>query len=137
MLLRIPDHESRITSCSLTIAYKICSRRRCRETRNEKRGNPSPESRVPAVCTGRIDCLQFFYGQATKGVRWMPRQREAMKDVVSCEKLRGAANRLRSGDIRMGQPGRGHARSLHGKSIAMQGERGELKHLSTFRRRKQ
>ena len=38
--------------------------------------------------------LQFFYGQATKGVRWMPRQREAMKDVVSCEKLRGAANRL-------------------------------------------
>jgi len=23
----------------------------------------------------------------------MPRQREAMKDVVSCEKLRGAANR--------------------------------------------
>ena len=38
--------------------------------------------------------IQFFYGQATKGVRWMPRQREAMKDVVSCEKLRGAANRL-------------------------------------------
>ena len=38
--------------------------------------------------------FKFFYGQATKGVRWMPRQREAMKDVVSCEKLRGAANRL-------------------------------------------
>ena len=32
--------------------------------------------------------LQFFYGQATKGVRWMPRQREAMKDAVSCDKLR-------------------------------------------------
>ena len=32
--------------------------------------------------------VQFFYGQATKGVRWMPRQREAMKDVVSCDKLR-------------------------------------------------
>ena len=27
-------------------------------------------------------------GQATKGVRWMPRQREAMKDAVSCDKLR-------------------------------------------------
>ena len=67
----------------------------------------------------------------------MPRQREAMKDVVSCEKLRGAANRLRSGDVRMGKPGRGHARSLHGEYIAMQGERGELKHLSTLRRRKQ
>ena len=33
--------------------------------------------------------LQFFYGQATKGVRWMPRQREAMKDAVNCDKLRG------------------------------------------------
>ena len=32
--------------------------------------------------------VQFFYGQATKGVRWMPRQREAMKDAVSCDKLR-------------------------------------------------
>ena len=32
-------------------------------------------------------------GKATKGARWMPRHREAMKDVDSCEKLRGAANR--------------------------------------------
>jgi len=32
-----------------------------------------------------------FYGQAIKGVRWMPRQRKAMKDAVSCEKPRGAA----------------------------------------------
>ena len=29
-----------------------------------------------------------------KGVWWMPRQQEAMKDVVRCEKLRGVANRL-------------------------------------------
>ena len=34
----------------------------------------------------------------------MPRLQEARKDVVSCEKPWGAANRLRSGDIRMGQP---------------------------------
>ena len=27
-----------------------------------------------------------------------------MKDVASCDKPRGAANRLRSGDFRMGQP---------------------------------
>ena len=27
-------------------------------------------------------------GQATKGVRWMPWRRPAMKDVVSCDKLR-------------------------------------------------
>lgn len=32
--------------------------------------------------------------QVTKGARWMPWRREAMKDVASCEKLRGAASRL-------------------------------------------
>ena len=31
---------------------------------------------------------------------------ENLKDVVSCEKLRGFANETRSADIRMGQPGR-------------------------------
>ena len=34
----------------------------------------------------------------------MPWHQEPMKDVTSCEKLRGAANKLRSGDIRMGKP---------------------------------
>src|SRR5712692_9429719 len=34
----------------------------------------------------------------------MPWRREAMKDVASCDKPRGAANRHRSGDFRMGQP---------------------------------
>ena len=29
--------------------------------------------------------------QATKGVRRMPRRKQAMKDVASCENLRGAA----------------------------------------------
>ena len=29
-------------------------------------------------------------GQATKGVRWMSWHREAMKDVVACDKLREA-----------------------------------------------
>src|SRR5438046_8342387 len=47
---------------------------------------------------------QEVRGQATKGGRWMPWRREAMKDVASCDKPRGAANRLRSGDFRMGQP---------------------------------
>ncbi len=28
-----------------------------------------------------------------------------MKDVISCDKLRGAANKQRSVDFRMGQPG--------------------------------
>ena len=34
---------------------------------------------------------QLFCGQAIKGSRWMPWCQEAMKDVVSCDKLRGAA----------------------------------------------
>ena len=55
----------------------------------------------------RIDSILIFYGQATKGVRWMPRQREAMKDVVSCDKLRGAAKqalirRFPNGETRQG-----------------------------------
>ena len=32
-----------------------------------------------------------IYGQATKGTWWMPWCQEAMKDVVSCDKPRGAA----------------------------------------------
>ena len=31
-----------------------------------------------------------LYDQANKRVRWMPRQLEAMKDVVVCDKLGGA-----------------------------------------------
>ncbi len=37
----------------------------------------------------------------------------------------------------MGKPGRDYALSSHGEYIAMRGERGELKHLSTPRRRNQ
>ena len=33
-------------------------------------------------------------GQANKGARGMPWHQEPMKDVISCEKLRGAANKL-------------------------------------------
>src|SRR5919197_5011961 len=44
-------------------------------------------------------------GQATKGTRRMPWRQEPMKDVSGCEKLRGAASRHRSGDVRMGKPG--------------------------------
>ena len=36
----------------------------------------------------------------------MPWLSEAMKDVVSCDKLRVGANNLRSEDFRMGQPSR-------------------------------
>lgn len=40
------------------------------------------------------------------GVRWMPRLLQAMKDVISCDKLWEGANDRRSADFRMGQPGR-------------------------------
>ena len=48
--------------------------------------------RFPSLRGG--DVLGKFYGQATKGVRWMPWRQQAMKDAVSCDKPRGAANRL-------------------------------------------
>ena len=62
----------------------------------------------------------------------MPWYREAMKDVISCEKPRVGANNRRSVDIRMGQPGPGNAGSSRCKSGS---ERREVKHLSTFRKR--
>jgi len=34
-----------------------------------------------------------IFTQVFKGVRWMPRYQEAMKDVSGCEKYRGAAKR--------------------------------------------
>ena len=44
--------------------------------------------------------------QANKSIGRMPRHQAPKKDVASCEKLRGAASRLRTVDIRMGKPGR-------------------------------
>ncbi len=60
-------------------------------------------------------------GQATKGTRWMPWRQEAKKDVVSCDKPRGAASRRRSVDVRMGKPPSGHAEGATAESIG--GER--------------
>ena len=42
--------------------------------------------------------------EGEKGARGMPRLLAAKKDATSCEKLRGGANDLRSGGVRMGQP---------------------------------
>ena len=67
-----------------------------------------------------------------KGAWRMPWLSEAMKDVISCDKLRGGANNLWSADFRMGQPNilKRYYPSYDG------GERRELKHLSTCRNRK-
>ena len=64
----------------------------------------------------------------------MPRLSEAKKDVVSCEKLWGGAN-----DRYIHRCPNGETYYAEGVMISSNtnGERGELKHLSTHRRRKQ
>ena len=62
----------------------------------------------------------------------MPRLTEAMKDVISCDKFReGANNRL----IRKFP--NGATQQVEDLLSFLGGEPGELKHLSTRRRRKQ
>src|SRR5918911_3454129 len=74
---------------------------------------------------------------ATKGARGMPWRQEPMKDVVGCDKPRGAASRRRSGDVRMRQRAGGHASAPTTECIGSRREPGELKHLSTPRKRNQ
>ena len=66
----------------------------------------------------------------------MPWQLEAMKDVVDCDKSRGA---VKQALIRGCPNGETHpaCRVSHTEYIGMRGERGELKHLSTRRKRNQ
>ena len=66
----------------------------------------------------------------------MPWYMAPKKDVTSCEKLRGGANIQRSVDIRMRELSTSNVVLLHDEHIVMQGEPGELKHLSTRRKRK-
>ena len=56
------------------------------------RGSLTTESGIDDRFVEPRNALKF--GQATKGARWMPWRREAMKDVASCDKPRGAASRL-------------------------------------------
>ena len=58
------------------------------------------------------------------------------KDVTSCEKLRGAANEPRSVDVRMRKLTVSNVTVSYNESIVIRGERGELKHLITHRKRK-
>ena len=74
--------------------------------------------------------------QATKSIRRMPRYMAPKKDVTSCEKLRGGANIQRSVDIRMRELSTSNVVLRIYKSIVYTGEPGELKRLSTRRKRK-
>jgi hypothetical protein len=69
--------------------------------------NKQTPSNVSVGNTKMQRSLRLFYGQATKGAWWMPWHREAMKDVVSCDKLRLAAKqaltrRFPNGETRQG-----------------------------------
>lgn len=59
-----------------------------RKARRQSAGKRNPTLRV-----GRWS-LEVGSVKRLKGVWWMPWHREAMKDVIRCEKLRGAANEL-------------------------------------------
>ena len=76
-------------------------------------------------------------GQANKSARGMPWHQEPMKDVISCDKLRGAANKLRSGDFRMGKPAIVNLWQPTVNKIVVGGEPPELKHLSRARKSNQ
>ena len=70
-------------------------------------------------------------GQAKKSARGMPWHQEPKKDVTSCDKLRGGANNRRSGDFRMGKPGRA---ILCQRALNQIGVRGEPPEREAFYR---
>lgn len=70
--------------------------------------------------------------QTRKGLRWIPRHPETRKGVASDEMLRGVENKHRSGDSRIGQPFELLLNPWAGKR-----QPGELKHLTSQRKRKQ
>ena len=70
--------------------------------------------------------------QTRKGLWWIPRHPETKKGVVNDEMLRGVENKHRSEDSRIGQPFELLLNSRAGKR-----QPGELKHLSSQRKRKQ
>ena len=59
---------------------------------------------MASEATERKPSKTNYYFKVTKGVWGMPWLSEAKKDVISCDKLRGGANNLRSVDFRMGKP---------------------------------
>ena len=94
------------------------------------RGGEKTKGREPRP--GRLG----LYGQANKRTRWMPRRQEAMKDAAACEKLRGAGKRATIRGCPNGET-RPVYRAPRPESIGAGGEPGELKHLSTPRKRNQ
>jgi hypothetical protein len=90
---------------------------------------------LPSSSTLRWHSLQVQVKgevQTRKGLWWIPRHPETRKGVVSDEMLRGVENKRRSGDSRIGQLFELLLNPRAGKR-----QPGELKHLSSQRKRKQ
>ena len=89
----------------------------------------------PAARQARRECLRL-YDQANKRIWWMPWRQQAMKDVVACDKSRGAGKQAL---IREFPNGETHPACwvLCTEYIGVWSEPGELKHLSTRRKRNQ
>src|SRR3990172_5554176 len=73
--------------------------------------------------------------KATKGVRWMPWRQAPMKDVEHCDKPRGAVCRRYIRGCPNGETHWSDPPVSANESIVGRREPGELKHLSTQRKR--
>jgi hypothetical protein len=98
---------------------------RIKGARKQKRAHRKTQSDLVRI---RKESLE----EVNKGVWGMPRLSEAKKDVISCDKLRGGAN---SRYIRRFP--NGATRCTEGTSPSNRSKPRELKHLSTWRKRKQ
>ena len=77
------------------LLYKFKAQRSGFEFEEEKRwskGVNQPEAKPADDLRNLLH--RFDEGQAKKSARGMPWHQEPMKDVISCDKLRGAANEL-------------------------------------------
>ena len=99
----------------LTARKKLCIVFKARRARLEhahldnctaKRKDSGKDQLKVTILLRLVSGSRTTRNQATKSTGWMPWHHTPTKDVASCDKLRGAASRHRSVDIRMGEPGR-------------------------------
>ena len=90
---------------SLCIVFRVCLKRTL-TTAQQRKIQERPVLGKNNFTEQLVSGSESTKNQATKSTGWMPWHHTPKKDVASCEKLRGAASRHRSVDIRMGEPGR-------------------------------
>ena len=88
------------------------------------------------TCPARVRTVIDKCGQATKGAGWMSWHQEATKDVAACDKLREAGKRALIRGCLNEETRPGNPRSSATEFIGCRSEPRELKHLSTWRKRK-